>query len=333
MALNVTALGVPGWTQPIQAMVTHADFLKAGASNVSQNMFIYGTCVNSRVLGGYFRHSPEEAAEVMRRDYSGWLSWFFITPMVQVGLMWAGSKLGIFKPFQHFIVQPNTLPATLQNPQKPMDHLRRWLWNMNPLERIKIGTFDQIIDRKAQALSVLKEGLHLPEARKAATLQAVERYFQRASHFPSITRGIGFIMTCLVLGVGVPYMNIVWTRKSLAKKMQPHNEQSHPAMSPQAQTGLLNQVGVVPSHQHPLPFPLPQSRMFAAKQFSLPNIPLNNPMLELRNGPPVWSPWLNTAIPPNSMPATPPVAGLVSQGTYYNSGQSNPFGATTMASG
>jgi hypothetical protein len=257
-------------------------------------MLIYGACVNSRVAAGLLRNSPEEAAEAMRRDYAGWASWFFVTPMVQAVTIWAGAKLPMFRQFKNYILERNNPPKALENPKNIWQKTQHFLWRYNPLSRFNIPSFEQISSRKQQALEALEHRLPMhSEKEKEALLKTVDRFFERSSHFPSIARGIGFVMTCLVLGIGVPYMNIVWTRNSLAKKKaqeqaklaQPSpNEQI--TFPPVYQGRSVQEIGTIPSQQNPLPFPLPEPSMFVAKQFSqpnsvipqrtLPNIPVNS---------------------------------------------------------
>ncbi|MBY0404858.1 MAG: hypothetical protein K2X66_13240 [Cyanobacteria bacterium] len=184
------------------------DFTEAGKSTMRHNQLIYASCIVSRVLAASTR-SWNEVREHALRDILGWTFWFYATPMIQRGF------LKVFAP-------KDIKPMVIQNYPKPEGTglwatLKRINWHINPLSRWNIPSSAQIEERMHQALGLLKkdsEGM-APEVLKKSE-ELIQKTFGKAKQFRNYSSAFGLVVAIALLGIGIPMLNVLMTRRNVA---------------------------------------------------------------------------------------------------------------------
>ena len=216
------------------------DFAELGATTVNQIKVIYGMVILSRLAAASTR-SKNEVRELATLGIPGYLTWLFGTPMLQrVYLRYVAPK-----EFRDALIQPLAAPA------KDANILAKLKYKL-PLYRYEIPTSQQIKDRAAQALAKLEKAGHGPET---------ELYTKTAAWFKNgplkyryFATGLGWVTTIALLGIGLPLLNIMITRKNVAQAKAAAARAQAPQVPAQAFAPAAPQAFV------------PQAPAFAASQ-------------------------------------------------------------------
>jgi len=185
----------------------------------------YGIVILSRVPASISRSvktgSWNEPREHITRDLPGWLSWFFVTPFAHRLLM-------------HFAMPKDIRKHVLDHPQglaKPASGFwEKTKWHLQTVLLGNLPSRQQLDDRRRQAVALLKankDKLNIT----AEQLKQTETMFERIVRWRSYATFAGILMTSLVLGVGVMYLNIMLTRRKVAK-LQRKTEVDQVPLSP-----------------------------------------------------------------------------------------------------
>lgn len=220
------------------------DFEQVGKSTVRQNMLMYSLVIASRLIAaakrGHEAGSYNEVREHALRDILGWTFWFFAAGQVQrLFLRFFPAK------YRDVVVQnPYRMDKTAQGVWPRLKE--RFKWEFNFLVRGKIPTAEQLEQRMEQFGKELKksaEGLG-KDAVEAAEKDAA-KYFRRISKLRNLASFTGISMAIALLGIGIPWLNILVTRKNVAERQKQSGAPApQPAMqqpAPAAPGGFASQ--------------------------------------------------------------------------------------------
>jgi hypothetical protein len=184
------------------------DFVDVGKSTMRHNQIIYGACIISRMLAASTR-SFNEVREHAFRDVSGWLFWFYATPMI-LRLFLASVAPKDIKPL---VLRVNPRP----NGNGLLGILKRVNYALNPLAWWSVPTTPQIRERLDQMLATAAEAAG---GRESEAFKKVESYlnplFHRAKTYRNLGSGLSIILAIALLGLGIPALNVMMTRRNVA---------------------------------------------------------------------------------------------------------------------
>ncbi len=216
------------------AFLRNFDFEQVGKSTVRQNMLMYSLVIASRLMAaakrGHEAGSYNEVREHALRDILGWTFWFFAAGQVQrLFLRFFPAK------YRDVVVQtPYQMDKTAQGFWPRLRERLRWETNF--LVRGKIPSAEQLEQRMGQFRKELRAsaGDLGKEAVEAAERDAA-KYFKRLSKLRNLASFTGISMAIALLGIGIPWINILVTRKNVAERQKQNGaaDQS-PAIPPQS---------------------------------------------------------------------------------------------------
>ncbi len=195
------------------------DFNELGRSTVKQNMFLYGGVILSRLIASAVRgheiDSYNEVREHALRDLLGWTFWFMAVDPIK------RTYLRCFAPKQY-------RNALVSNPYKAPAKPPETLWGQFA-ERVKkecsfifkggMPTAQQLDNRMTQMLKRAREASKElgDEAVKLAE-DDVKKSFNKLARFRSFASGVGIVSAIGLLGIGIPLINIITTRRNVAER-------------------------------------------------------------------------------------------------------------------
>ncbi|MCA9788440.1 MAG: hypothetical protein KC462_01655, partial [Cyanobacteria bacterium HKST-UBA05] len=176
------------------------DFFKPSISTVAQNKLAYGAIITSRVFEA---RSNEERREVLWRDPFGWYMWFMGNAFMQASLIFvAGQRL---RPY---------LARPMADPISPLNKLVGLMFTPERLVHLTSDT--QIMERRAQVLAAMAHDKTAGPNRFRIT----KAMFNKALNTRYLISFTGLAFTLITLGLGIPIINIIVTRRHVAERQR-----------------------------------------------------------------------------------------------------------------
>ena len=205
------------------------DFEQLGLSALNQNKVNYASVIASRVDEGH-RRSKNEWKEHLLRDSLGFASWFYTTDMVKRQYLLAVSQLLNKDDFDGLMIYKKAAPEKLP-PTAPLHHrignaFQQLNWRINPTAKWDIPSTEQLLERSEQLLAHLAETQGKEIAEHATP--NVKRIFKTAWLHRSLASGLGMVIGAIFLGLLVPKLNIILTRKRNAQELTQQIQASRP---------------------------------------------------------------------------------------------------------
>lgn len=208
-------------------------------STWNQCKLVYAVCIGSRVYEGMKRSGDpngkslgdklgNEGREVLSRDPFGWLIWFYAADMVQRLYTKA------FVP-KHFRDQMLTYPDKTANPFKRHNPLawnfstptqlrqrHAYLMKNDPHYQQAMGQLDEARAKLAE-LKLGKAAAHEVQAAKQhlTTLYRKTPPLEMAAKLGDVVSFAGLGTSIALLGLGIPTLNILITKRNVFKKEDP----------------------------------------------------------------------------------------------------------------
>lgn len=190
------------------------DFHRLGQGSSLQIKANYAACVGSRVEMGYERSSNEWREHALR-DSIGWTMWFYATDIIRKSYLLLVTQLQHKKTFDHFLLtqtpEPKLTPTAslLEQAWHPV----KWLnWRINPGTRFCSPTVKQLEQRGKQLTTQLSSRYAKHPEQLEKHLASLTRVLGNARIHVNMASAVGWIANILLLGLGIPMLNIMLTR-------------------------------------------------------------------------------------------------------------------------
>jgi hypothetical protein len=232
-------------------LLRELDFSELAQSHITQIQLVYASCIASRIGAAYYRseHSPtksrNEIRESILRDGTGYLFWFFATPIVQRLFLRAVTP----QPYKDALLHLNPSPEA----RGIWGILKKANWMFNPIARYTIPSSRQVGNHKAQALHDLVEaGIEMG----SDAYKKTENYYKTLTKYRNFATAVGLGMTILLIGIGINLLNFYLTNQNVAKQRR--------------MMGMAGGKTPTPANNGPIPSPNIPAQPVLSNSFSTP---------------------------------------------------------------